>query len=170
MTDRPIYAEGICGDGAAILKDGVMMPIENVVAELNRAADLLQCKAVLSYELERRKMLQQEEIELKSERVQILDRLASLEEEESRLLGKRRGETPKEGGEITDLCPAAHAAQEVLEAIKGIDRPELIAQAAISAVAIEVVLSKYQYTDWRMADIIMTEMNAVVEELERANG
>lgn len=33
--DRPVYSEGIYGDGAAILKDGVMMTLEQVVAELN---------------------------------------------------------------------------------------------------------------------------------------
>jgi len=29
------YTEGICGDGAAILRDGVMMPIEDIVGTLN---------------------------------------------------------------------------------------------------------------------------------------
>ena len=29
------YTEGICSDGAAILKDGAMVPIEDVVARLN---------------------------------------------------------------------------------------------------------------------------------------
>jgi len=38
---RPISTEGICGDGAAILKDGVMQPIEDVIAALN-AAELSQ--------------------------------------------------------------------------------------------------------------------------------
>jgi hypothetical protein len=33
----PQWSEGVCGDGAAILRDGVMMPIEEVVASLNRA-------------------------------------------------------------------------------------------------------------------------------------
>ena len=32
----PHWSEGICGDGAAILRDGVMTPIEEVIAELNR--------------------------------------------------------------------------------------------------------------------------------------
>ena len=32
----PHWSEGICGDGAAILRDGVMIPIEEVIAELNR--------------------------------------------------------------------------------------------------------------------------------------
>jgi hypothetical protein len=31
------WSEGICGDGAAILRDGVMVPIEEVVVSLNRA-------------------------------------------------------------------------------------------------------------------------------------
>jgi hypothetical protein len=40
-VERPIWTEGICGDGAAILKDGVMQPIESVIAALN-AAELAQ--------------------------------------------------------------------------------------------------------------------------------
>jgi hypothetical protein len=39
--ERPIWTEGVCGDGAAILKDGVMQPIESVIAALN-AAELAQ--------------------------------------------------------------------------------------------------------------------------------
>jgi hypothetical protein len=35
--NRPVWTEGICGDGAAILKDGVMQPIEDVIAALNAA-------------------------------------------------------------------------------------------------------------------------------------
>jgi len=31
------WSEGVCGDGAAILFDGVMIPIEKVVQALNRA-------------------------------------------------------------------------------------------------------------------------------------
>jgi hypothetical protein len=34
---RPVWTEGVCGDGAAILKDGVMQPIEDVIAALNAA-------------------------------------------------------------------------------------------------------------------------------------
>jgi hypothetical protein len=33
---EPVWTEGICGDGAAILRDGVMIPIEEVVQALNR--------------------------------------------------------------------------------------------------------------------------------------
>ena len=32
------WTEGVCGDGAALLKDGVMVPIEAVVRELNEGA------------------------------------------------------------------------------------------------------------------------------------
>lgn len=31
MSERHQYSEGICGDGAAILRDGQMVPIEEVV-------------------------------------------------------------------------------------------------------------------------------------------
>lgn len=31
----PEWTEGVCGDGAAILRDGEMVPIEDVVAALN---------------------------------------------------------------------------------------------------------------------------------------
>lgn len=34
MSD-PKYTQGVCADGAAILKDGVMMTIEEILAELN---------------------------------------------------------------------------------------------------------------------------------------
>ena len=34
------YSQGICHDGAAILKDGAMMTVDDVVAELNRIAEL----------------------------------------------------------------------------------------------------------------------------------
>jgi len=38
---RSVWTEGICEDGAAILKDGVMQPIEDVITALN-AAELAQ--------------------------------------------------------------------------------------------------------------------------------
>jgi hypothetical protein len=44
-TERPIWTEGVCGDGAAILKDGVMQPIEDVIAALN-AAEVAQLEPV----------------------------------------------------------------------------------------------------------------------------
>lgn len=40
MTDQPHYTEGVLGDAAAILRDGVMMPIEEIVSELNRLTAL----------------------------------------------------------------------------------------------------------------------------------
>jgi hypothetical protein len=36
----PQWSEGVCGDGAAILRDGLMIPIEELVASLNRAERL----------------------------------------------------------------------------------------------------------------------------------
>ena len=36
-TQLPQWTEGVCGDGAAILRDGVMVPIEEVIARLNQA-------------------------------------------------------------------------------------------------------------------------------------
>ena len=41
----PVWTEGICGDNAALLRDGVMVPIEEVVQELNEGA---QARAVLA--------------------------------------------------------------------------------------------------------------------------
>lgn len=41
-----------------------------------------------------------------------------------------------------------------------------IAAAALRAVAMEVVLNKYQYADWQMADMIMTEIQAIADELD----
>lgn len=35
-----MFTEGICGDGAAILNDGEMMPIEEIVDRLNDAAEM----------------------------------------------------------------------------------------------------------------------------------
>lgn len=43
--ERPVWTEGVCGDGAAILKDGVMQPIEDVIAALN-AAEVAQPEPV----------------------------------------------------------------------------------------------------------------------------
>lgn len=36
----PEYTEGVCGDGAAILRDGVLMPIPKVLTALNEGARL----------------------------------------------------------------------------------------------------------------------------------
>lgn len=38
VEEAATYTEGICGNGAAILKDGVMMTIPEVLKELNKAA------------------------------------------------------------------------------------------------------------------------------------
>ena len=39
MSEEPKYTEGICGDGAAILKDGERMTISEIIAELNTRPD-----------------------------------------------------------------------------------------------------------------------------------
>jgi hypothetical protein len=39
LKPEPLYTEGVCHDGAAILKDGVMMTIDQVLAELNTRPD-----------------------------------------------------------------------------------------------------------------------------------
>lgn len=44
-TGPRLWTEGICGDGAALLRDGVMIPIEEIVAELNRGE---QARAALA--------------------------------------------------------------------------------------------------------------------------
>lgn len=40
MLAGPVYTEGVCQDGAAILKDGKMMKVHEIVAELNAATRL----------------------------------------------------------------------------------------------------------------------------------
>lgn len=40
------WSEGVCGDGAAILRDGVMVPIEQVVATLNANQVLLEAARI----------------------------------------------------------------------------------------------------------------------------
>lgn len=36
--NKPVYSQGVCADGAAILKDGQMITVDEIVAELNRCA------------------------------------------------------------------------------------------------------------------------------------
>ena len=50
---RPIWTEGICGGGAAILRDGVMQPIEEVIAALNAVyADMYWPRETCARDLE----------------------------------------------------------------------------------------------------------------------
>ena len=72
--------------------------------------------------------------------------------------------------------PLSPAAQAVLDAYGnevGIPRPYEHERhglaAALRAAAMEVVLNKYQYADWQMADIIMKEIQAIADELENHN-
>ena len=46
-----MYTEGLCDDGAAILRNGVMVPVEDVVEELNRTAELEAENATLRAKL-----------------------------------------------------------------------------------------------------------------------
>lgn len=41
LVELPEYSQGICGDAAAILKDGVMLTVDEIVAELNTLAALV---------------------------------------------------------------------------------------------------------------------------------
>lgn len=70
---------------------------------------------------------------------------------------------------MTDLSPQAQA---VLDAfltqwdVYAVDDARWAIAAALRAVAMEVVLSKYQYADWQMAEMIMQEIQAIADELE----
>jgi hypothetical protein len=69
---------------------------------------------------------------------------------------------------MTELSPQAQAVWEAFnedEAGVFVDYGEKLA-AALRAVAMEVVLNKYQYADWQMADMIMKEIQAIADELE----
>jgi hypothetical protein len=71
---------------------------------------------------------------------------------------------------MSTLSPAAQA---VLDAVDEAIREwppswEAALAAAIRTVAMEVVLPKYQFADWEMADLIMTEIQAIADELEDA--
>lgn len=64
--------------------------------------------------------------------------------------------------------PFTTAAQAVLDAAYALPlkngQPNI--PAALRAVAMEVVLNKYQYADWQMAHMIMQEIQAIADELE----
>ena len=65
---------------------------------------------------------------------------------------------------MTELSPAT---KKVLDATgrKIWYRNDDIA-AALRAAAEQIVLPKYQYADWEMADLIMQEIQAIADELE----
>lgn len=65
--------------------------------------------------------------------------------------------------------PLSPAAQAVLDAYHRELPPNYEPgglAAALRAVALEIVLPKYQYADWEMADLIMKEIQYVANELE----
>lgn len=50
MTKDVLWTEGVCEDGAAILRDGIMMPVEYVVRTLNELQSTL--KAMVDEQVE----------------------------------------------------------------------------------------------------------------------
>jgi hypothetical protein len=66
---------------------------------------------------------------------------------------------------MTELSPSAQAVLNAAYAPPLKNGQPNIA-AAIRAVAMEVVLNKYQYAEWEMADMIMQEMQALADELD----
>jgi hypothetical protein len=61
LVERPVWTEGVCEDSAAILKDGVMQPIEDVIAALN-AAELAQPELPADWEVAKLTRLLREEV------------------------------------------------------------------------------------------------------------
>jgi hypothetical protein len=62
-SDTPLYTQGVCHDGAAILKDGVMMTVDEIVAELSRYAALRAENEAYIHELLRELAAAQAEIQ-----------------------------------------------------------------------------------------------------------
>ena len=56
MASKHKYTEGICNDGAAILKDGIMMPIEDVINNLNKTNNLVMLIKLLVHTLRENKI------------------------------------------------------------------------------------------------------------------
>lgn len=54
VRTTPLWTEGVCGDGAAILRDGVMVPIEEVIDALNHREALRLAQTRLSLSVEYR--------------------------------------------------------------------------------------------------------------------
>ena len=63
------------------------------------------------------------------------------------------------------LSPTAQAVLDAYNQDPFANTGESLA-AVLHAVAEEVVLPKHQYADWKMADLIMREIQAVADELE----
>ena len=71
----------------------------------------------------------------------------------------------------TPLSPAAQAVWEAFnedEAGVFVDYGDKLA-AALRAAAQEIVLPKYQYADWEMAHLIMSELQNIAAELDGTN-
>lgn len=65
---------------------------------------------------------------------------------------------------MTNLSPQAQAIVDAYE--NTTDKYDALA-AVLRALVIEVLISKYQYADWEMVDIIQEEIQAIAEELEQ---
>jgi hypothetical protein len=84
-------------------------------------------------------------------------------------------EPEPEGPKNEELSPSAQAVLDAfdnasdgqyVDCVWVVNEPTLALAAALRAVAVEVVLNKYQYADWQMADMIMKEIQAIAAELE----
>lgn len=70
---------------------------------------------------------------------------------------------------MNELSPAAQAVFDAVRVVPILlnDHMERVGiAAALRAAAEQIVLPKYQYADWEMADLIMREIQAVADELE----
>lgn len=71
---------------------------------------------------------------------------------------------------MAELSPAAQAVLNVLnmDELNGLQQilARAHAVAVLHAIALEVILPKYQYADWEMANLIMEELQAIAAELE----
>ena len=73
---------------------------------------------------------------------------------------------------MKELSPTARAVFESFNSQfdwveDGVPGPQFKAiAAALLTAAEQIVLPKYQYADWEMADLIMQEIQAIADELE----
>lgn len=65
---------------------------------------------------------------------------------------------------MTNLSPQAQAIVDAYE--ETTDKYAALA-AVLRSLVIEVLISKYQYADWEIVDIIQEEIQAIAEELEQ---
>lgn len=105
-TTQPavLYSEGICGDGSAILRDGVPMTISEIVATLNQAsAPTAYSPASAIIEDIRQTVIENEKLGLPVPDCVILMMLEMLE----------RALWPESGNEARDAEPPTHCRQRI---------------------------------------------------------